>query len=98
MDASFSRRIQLYILIENGIWEVVPLPQGCTTINYKWIGKIKTAYEGVTKRYKGRLVAIGSRQKYGIDYDEIFSPVPLQEVVKATLAEIAARNYTSYSC
>ena len=46
----------------------------------------------VPGRYKGRLVAIGSRQRYGIDYDQVFAPVPHNEAVKATLAEIASRD------
>lgn len=78
--------------IENGTWELVPLQKGFTTINCKWIGKIKPVYDGVTERYKNRLVAIGSRQKYGIDYDEVFSPVPYQEAVKAALVETATMN------
>lgn len=42
----------------------------------KMIGKWKTAYEGVPGVYKGRFVAIGSRQRCGINYDETFAPVP----------------------
>lgn len=61
-------------LIENNTWKLVPLPPGCSAINCKLIGKVKPAYEGVPERYKGRLVAIGSRQKAGIDFDEVFSP------------------------
>ena len=77
-------------LIANKTWELVPLPPGCTSINCKWIGKVKPAYDSIPERYKGRLVAIGSRQKYGVDYDEVFAPVPHQEAVKAAFAEIAS--------
>ena len=76
--------------MENKTWKLVPLPPGSSQINCKWIGKVKPAYGDVPERYKGRLVAIGSRQKYGVDYDEVFAPVPYQEAVKATLAEIAS--------
>jgi hypothetical protein len=77
-------------LIANKTWEIVPLPSGSTAINCKWIGKVKPAYDSIPERYKGRLVAIGSRQKYGVDYDEVFAPVPHQEAVKAAFAEIAS--------
>ena len=77
-------------LIKNETWDLVPLPQGCSTIDCKMIGKVKPGYEGAPERYKGRLVAIGSRQKYGVDYDETFAPVPHNEAVKATLEEIAS--------
>jgi hypothetical protein len=46
----------------------------------------------VEETYKGRLVAIGSRQKYGLDYGETFSPVPHNESVKAVLSECATRD------
>jgi Reverse transcriptase (RNA-dependent DNA polymerase) len=77
-------------LMENKTWKLVPFPSGSSQMNCKWIGKVKPAYGDVPERYKGRLVAIGSRQKYGVDYDEVFAPVPHQEAVKATLAEIAS--------
>lgn len=79
-------------LIENQTWKLVPLPPDCSPINCKWIGKIKPAYDTVAERYKGRLVAIGTKQKPGVDYDEIFSPVPHHEAVKACFCEIASRD------
>ena len=80
-------------LEKNNTWKLVEkLPPGYTAINCKWIGKIKPGYEGVPERYKGRLVAIGCRQNFGRDYDEVFSPVAHQEAVKATLSEVASRG------
>jgi hypothetical protein len=79
-------------LIENQTWRLVLPPPGCSPINCKWIGKVKPAYDTVPERYKGRLVAIGTKQRFGIDYDEVFSPVPHQEAVKAAFCEIASRD------
>ena len=79
-------------LIENQTWQLVLPPPGCSPINCKWIGKVKPAYDTVPERYKGRLVSIGTKQRFGIDYDEVFSPVPHQEAVKAAFCEIASRD------
>ena len=68
------------------------LPDGYTAINCKMIGKIKEGYEGVPERLKGRLVAIGCNQKYGIDYEDVFAPVAHQEAIKAVISEIATRG------
>ncbi len=76
--------------IRNKTWELVPLPPGRVALNCKIIGKIKPAYEGVEQIYKGRLVVIGSRQRYGLDYEETFAPVPHNESVKTVLSECAS--------
>lgn len=78
--------------IRNKTWELALLPPGRVALNCKIIGKIKPAYKGVEEVYKGRLVVIGSRQRYGLDYEEIFSPVPHNESVKAVVSECAARD------
>ena len=78
-------------LIENKTWHLVDLPPGCKLLKCKWIGKVKPDYEGVKERYKGRLVAVGCAQPEDT-YDEVFSPVPHHESVKAAFAEIAARD------
>ncbi len=49
-------------LQKNGTWELVPLPPGRTPIKSKWIFEIKPGYDGITERYKARLVALGCSQ------------------------------------
>ena len=62
-------------LIENKTWELVKLPKGQKAIGCKWVFKVKYSNDGKIDQFKGRLVAKGYAQKYGVDYDETFSPV-----------------------
>lgn len=46
----------------NNVWKLVGLPQGCKTIENKWILKIKYKADGNIDRYKVRLVTKGYTQ------------------------------------
>jgi hypothetical protein len=62
-------------LTEKGVWKIVDRPRDRKAIGYKWIFKIKHNADGSIDKYKARLVAQGFTQRYGIDYDETYSPV-----------------------
>ena len=66
-------------LIKNQTWHLVPPERGRNVIDSKWVYKVKQKADGSIDRYKALLVAKGFKQRYGIDYDDTFSPV-----VKAT--------------
>ena len=57
------------------VWILVDLSSGCKVIGSRWVYTLKTDNKNVIKRYKARLVAQSFNQRYGIDYDDVFSPV-----------------------
>ncbi len=73
-------------LMENNMWELVNLPEGRKTVGCKWVFRVKYDGKGKIERFKGRLVAQGYSQKYGIDYDETFSPVARYSSIRTLLA------------
>lgn len=69
---------------------------GRTTVQNKWLFKIKPGYKDVALRYKSRLVAKGFTQHYGIDYEETFAPVVKHSSLRAVLGAVAAFNLNMF--
>ncbi|UYV60655.1 hypothetical protein LAZ67_1001766, partial [Cordylochernes scorpioides] len=89
---------ELYSIDKHKVWTLVQREKNMKIINCKWIFSIKsTPSEGVYRR-KARLVAIGCNQKYGVEYEESFSPVIRKESIRAIVALAAQLNLviTSY--
>ena len=62
-------------LQQNRVWELVPLPPDQKVVGSKWVFKRKVDTSGIVERYKAHLVTQGCTQRYGLDYEEMFSPV-----------------------
>ncbi|GJT65567.1 regulator of rDNA transcription protein 15 [Tanacetum coccineum] len=60
-------------LIKNGTWLLVPRPAGVDMVRSMWLFKHKFYAGGTLSRYKARLVANGSSQQLGVDFDETFT-------------------------
>ncbi|KAI4370853.1 hypothetical protein MLD38_019154 [Melastoma candidum] len=74
---------------ENGVWELVDLPDGHRPVGRKWVFKTKRDANGKVDRYKARLVAKGFTKKPGIDYTETFSPVSSKDGFRIIMALVA---------
>ena len=72
---------------ENQTWDLVAEVK---PISCKWVYK---GPDGSIQRYKARLVARGFSQQYGLDYDEIFSPVAKITTVRVLLALAASKSW-----
>ena len=74
---------------ENGVWDLVELPEGVKLISCKWIFKTKRDSKGNIVKYKARLVTKGFTQKEDIDYKETFSPVSSKDSFIIIMALVA---------
>ena len=78
-------------LMHKQTWDLVKLPAGKTTLQNKWVYRLKEE-DGGKQRYKARLVVKGFAQKKGIDFDEIFSPVVKMNSIRTILSLVAAED------
>lgn len=77
----------------NETWELVKLPENKKALGVKWIYRTKLKQNGEVQKYKARLVVKGYKQKFGVDYEEVFAPVTRLETVRLLLALAAKNNW-----
>ena len=71
---------------KNDTWKLVKAPKSCKPIGVKWVDKLKKNPLGEIVKHKARLVMKGYRQRYRIDYDEVFAPVACFESIRILIA------------
>nr|GFB70720.1 copia protein [Tanacetum cinerariifolium] len=91
-----SMQEELYQFDRLDVWELVDRPLRKNVINMKWLWKNKHDEENTIIRNKSRLVAKGSAQKEGVDFEESFAPVTRLEVVRLFITYDAHKSFTVY--
>lgn len=84
---------EMQSLRDNNTFTLTNLPEGKNTVGGKWVYAVKRNMDGSDK-YKARYVAKGYSQKYGVDYEETFSPTANMTSVRVLMQKAAQENLT----
>jgi transposase InsO family protein len=78
---------------ENGTWTLSKVPANVRPVPNKWVFRIKTDQHGRVTAYKARLVAKGFAQRWGVDFDQTYSPVCRTATIRTLLALVALHDW-----
>ena len=79
-------------LHKNKIYELVELPKGKKALRTKRVFKLKKDNEKLVK-YKAQFLVKGFIQKFGVDFDEIFSLVVKISFIRVVLGLVASLDH-----
>jgi histone deacetylase 1/2 len=88
MDVEFNT------LMKNKTWHLVPPVKGSNIVDCKWVFKEKRKADGSLDKDKARLVAKGFKQRYGIDYEDTFSPVIKMSTIRTILSIAVSKGWS----
>ncbi|GJY05154.1 ribonuclease H-like domain-containing protein [Tanacetum coccineum] len=80
-------------LVKNGTWLLVLRPAGVNMVRSMWLFKHKFHANGTLSRYKACLVANGSSQQLGVDFDKTFSLVVKPATIRTVLSLVVSRKW-----
>ena len=84
---------ELQALEDNHTWDVVQCPPNVKAIGCKWIYSIKLCSNDTLDRYKARLVVLGNKQEYGVDYEETFALAAKMTTVQMVISIAALQGW-----
>jgi ATP-binding cassette subfamily B (MDR/TAP) protein 1 len=76
----------------NETWDLVELSRNRKALPYKWVYRLKQVSDSSSPKYKACIVAKGFRQEYGVDFDEVFSPVVKMTTLRFLLGVVALED------
>ena len=79
--------------MKNGVWEVVPRPEGKSVVTSKQLYKIKHDADGSIQKFKACFVARGFSQVEGVDYDETFALVAIFSLIRVVISVVAEMGW-----
>jgi hypothetical protein len=79
-------------LVNNQNWDLVQFLARKTTLQNKWVYKLKEE-DGGKKWYKARFVIKGFAQKKGIDFDDMFSLIFKMSSIRTILNCVAIEDF-----
>jgi histone deacetylase 1/2 len=85
---------EYHTLLHNETWTLVPPPPQVNVTDSKWVFKVNKHSNWSIERYKARLVARGFWQRYGLDYEDTFSPVVRPSTIRLLLSIAATRGWS----
>jgi histone deacetylase 1/2 len=86
--------VEYNALVKNNTWRLVPPKRGSNIIDCRWVFKVKLKADGTLDKYKARLVAKGYKQRFGIDYEDTFSPVVKMATIRVILSIAVSRGWS----
>jgi Reverse transcriptase (RNA-dependent DNA polymerase) len=69
-------------LKENNVYKIVPRPENKRMLRSRWVLCKKINNETGVIKHKGRFVALGSQQVYGVDFLQTFAPTLAKESLR----------------
>ena len=84
---------EMHSIRTNKTWDLVDLSKNRRALPCKWVYRLKETSESTTPKYKAKLVAKGFRQEYGVDFDEIFSPVVKMTTLRFNAGRSGCRQF-----
>ena len=84
---------ELLALKEYQTWDIVPFPPSVKPLGSKFVFTIKLHSDESIDLYKARLVVLGNKQQFGLDYEETFAPVAKMTTVRTIIAIAASESW-----